>query len=258
MNSDHKPRTEPKTASFGYRDVPEAEKEGLVREVFSSVAHNYDIMNDLMSAGVHRLWKDAMVEWLNPRGGWKVLDVAGGTGDIAFRIAEFARMRSGDADITVCDINADMLNEGVARAKAKGEGRIEWVCGDAEKLPLPDNSMDAYTIAFGIRNVTHIEKALEEARRVLKPGGRFLCLEFSKVVIPIFDEIYDRYSFAMLPKLGEWVAKDAASYQYLAESIRKFPPQAKFARMIADAGLSNVKVRNLSGGIAAMHSAWRI
>jgi demethylmenaquinone methyltransferase/2-methoxy-6-polyprenyl-1,4-benzoquinol methylase len=248
----------PRTASFGFRDVPEAEKEHLVREVFSSVARNYDIMNDLMSAGVHRLWKDAMVEWLNPRGGWNVLDVAGGTGDIAFRIAEFARMRGGEAEIAVCDINADMLNEGIARAEVKGERHIEWICGDAEKLPIPDASMDAYTIAFGIRNVTHIEKALAEARRVLKPGGRFLCLEFSRVVVPILDDIYDRYSFSVLPKLGEWVAKDAGSYRYLAESIRKFPPQAKFAKMIADAGLSNVKVRNMTGGVAAMHSAWRI
>ena len=247
-----------KTASFGFREVPEAEKEGLVRGVFSSVAHNYDIMNDLMSAGVHRLWKDAMVEWLNPQPGWHIFDVAGGTGDIAFRIAEFARMRGGDAEITVCDINADMLREGVARADAKGEAHIEWVCGDAEKLPIPDASMDAYTIAFGIRNVTHIDRALAEARRVLKPGGRFLCLEFSRVDAPLLDDIYDRYSFAVLPKLGEWVAKDAESYRYLAESIRRFPPQAKFAKMIAAAGLSNVKVRNFMGGIAAMHSAWRI
>jgi len=247
-----------KTASFGFREVPEAEKEGLVREVFSSVARNYDIMNDLMSGGVHRLWKDAMVEWLNPRGGWKVLDVAGGTGDIAFRIAEFARERGGEAEIAVCDINADMLNEGVARAAEKGERHIEWVCGDAEKLPIPDASMDAYTIAFGIRNVTHIDRALAEARRVLKPGGRFLCLEFSRVEAPILDEIYDRYSFTVLPKLGEWVAKDADSYRYLAESIRRFPPQAKFAKMIAAAGLSQVKVRNMAGGVAAMHSAWRV
>lgn len=249
---------EPKTASFGFREVPETEKESLVRQVFSSVARNYDIMNDLMSGGVHRLWKDAMVEWLNPRARWRVLDVAGGTGDIAFRIAEFARMRGGEAEITVCDINADMLNEGKARANAKGETHIEWVCGNAEKLPIPDMSMDAYTIAFGIRNVTHIDCALAEARRVLKPGGRFLCLEFSRVEAPVLDRLYDRYSFAVLPKLGEWVAKDAESYRYLAESIRRFPPQRKFAKMIEAAGLSRVKVRNFMGGIAAMHSAWRI
>ncbi len=247
-----------KTASFGYREVPEAEKEHLVKEVFSSVARNYDIMNDLMSMGVHRLWKDAMVEWLNPQAGWHILDVAGGTGDIAFRMAEFARARGGEAEITVCDINADMLNEGVRRAKEKGEKHIAWACGNAETLPIPDGTMDAYTIAFGIRNVTHIDRALAEARRVLKPGGRFLCLEFSRVVMPFLDALYDRYSFAVLPKLGEWVAKDAESYQYLAESIRKFPPQEKFAAMIAAAGLSQVKVRNFMGGIAAMHSAYRI
>ncbi len=245
------------TASFGYRQVPEDEKEGLVREVFSSVAKRYDLMNDLMSGGVHRIWKDAMVEWLNPQPGWCVVDVAGGTGDIAFRIAEAVRAK-GEAAITVCDINQDMLNEGVRRAAEKGEGAIEWACGSAEALPFPDAQFDAYTIAFGIRNVTHIDKALEEARRVLKPGGRFLCLEFSRVEAPILDDLYERFSFSVLPKLGEWVAQDAESYRYLAESIRKFPPQAKFAKMIEKAGLSRVKVRNLSGGIAALHSAWRI
>ena len=247
-----------KTASFGFRDVPEAEKEGLVREVFSSVAARYDLMNDLMSAGVHRIWKDAMVEWLNPRPGWRVLDVAGGTGDVAFRIADMARMRGGAADVIVCDINAQMLGEGVRRAAEKNESAIQWVCGDAEKLPVPDNHFDAYTIAFGIRNVTHIEAALREARRVLKPGGRFLCLEFSKVNVPGMDAAYDAYSFKLLPKIGGWVAGDEESYRYLAESIRRFPAQQAFADMIAAAGLSQVKVRNLSGGIAAMHSAWRI
>ncbi len=243
-------------SSFGFREVPETEKEGLVRQVFSSVAHRYDMMNDLMSGGVHRLWKDAMVEWLNPQPGQRVLDVAGGTGDIAFRIAAAARAHGGEAAIVVCDINADMLNEGVARAD--GESAIEWVCGDAERLPIPDSSMDAYTIAFGIRNVTHIDAALCEARRVLKPGGRFLCLEFSRVEAPGLDALYERYSFSVLPRLGEMVAKDGEAYRYLAESIRKFPPQAAFAKMIERAGLSRVKVRNLTGGIAAMHSAWRI
>jgi demethylmenaquinone methyltransferase/2-methoxy-6-polyprenyl-1,4-benzoquinol methylase len=247
-----------KTASFGFRDVPEAEKEGLVREVFSSVAARYDLMNDLMSAGVHRIWKDAMVEWLNPRPGWNVLDVAGGTGDIAFRIADMARLRGGEADITVCDINAQMLGEGVRRATEKSESAIHWVCGDAEKLPVPDSHFDAYTIAFGIRNVTHLDTALREAYRVLKPGGRFLCLEFSKVEVPGLDTLYDAYSFKLLPKIGGMVAGDADSYRYLAESIRRFPPQAEFARMIGAAGLSQVKVRNLSGGIAAMHSAFKI
>ena len=247
-----------KTASFGFRDVPEGEKEALVREVFSSVAARYDLMNDLMSVGVHRIWKDAMVEWLNPQPGWKSLDVAGGTGDIAFRIADLARARGGAAAVTVCDINADMLGEGVRRAKEKGETAIEWVCGNAENLPFPDSSFDSYTIAFGIRNVTHIENALTEARRVLKPGGRFLCLEFSKVEVPGLDTLYDAYSFKLMPKIGGLVAQDEESYRYLAESIRRFPTQAKFAAMISEAGLSRVKVRNLSGGIAAMHSAWRL
>jgi demethylmenaquinone methyltransferase/2-methoxy-6-polyprenyl-1,4-benzoquinol methylase len=244
--------------SFGNRDVPEADKKGLVREVFSSVAGKYDLMNDLMSAGVHRLWKDAMVERLNPRPGWNILDVAGGTGDIAFRIAALTRRRGGEARITVCDINRDMLDEGLRRAEAKGETAIEWVAGDAEALPIPDSCMDAYTIAFGIRNVTHIDKALAEARRVLKPGGRFLCLEFGRVEAPGFDALYESYSKNVLPRLGELVAKDADAYRYLAESIRRFPPQAKFAKMIAQAGLSQVKVRNLTGGVAALHSAWKI
>jgi demethylmenaquinone methyltransferase / 2-methoxy-6-polyprenyl-1,4-benzoquinol methylase len=251
------------TASFGYRDVPEAEKEGLVREVFSSVAKRYDLMNDLMSGGVHRLWKDVFVDWLDPRPGRAYLDVAGGTGDIAFRIAGLARQRAnktggGEAAITVCDINADMLGEGVRRAGEKHEAAIEWVCGDAEKLPIPDASMDAYTIAFGIRNVTHIQVALEEARRVLKPGGRFLCLEFSRVEAPGLDKIYDVYSMNVLPHIGQMAAGDAEAYRYLAESIRRFPPQNAFAKMIEKAGLARVQVRNLTGGIAAMHSAWRI
>ena len=247
-----------KTASFGFREVPEDDKEALVKEVFSSVAARYDLMNDLMSAGVHRIWKDALVEWLNPQPGWRCLDVAGGTGDIAFRIAGMARSRGGEAAVTVCDINADMLGEGVRRAREQGETAVEWVCGNAESLPFPDVHFDAYTIAFGIRNVTHIDTALREARRVLKPGGRFLCLEFSKVQVPGLDALYDAYSFRLLPKIGGLVAKDEDSYRYLAESIRRFPPQAKFAAMIAEAGLCQVKVRNLSGGIAAMHSAWRL
>jgi demethylmenaquinone methyltransferase/2-methoxy-6-polyprenyl-1,4-benzoquinol methylase len=256
--------SENNTASFGFREVPEAEKEGLVREVFSSVAARYDLMNDLMSGGVHRIWKDAMVEWLNPQPGWKVIDMAGGTGDIAFRIVEMARARAshgkgaGEAAVTVCDINEKMVGEGKRRAEAKGETAIIWTVGDAEALPAPDAAFDACTIAFGIRNVTHIDRALAEARRVLKPGGRFLCLEFSQVEVPGLDTLYDAYSFMLLPKMGEWVAKDAESYRYLAESIRRFPPREKFARMIEAAGLSQVKVRVLSGGIAAMHSAWKI
>lgn len=246
------------TASFGFRDVPEGEKETLVRGVFSSVAKNYDLMNDLMSGGVHRLWKDAYVGWLNPQPGWRCLDVAGGTGDIAFRIAAAVRKRGGVPAVTVCDINPDMLAEGQVRAEKKGERDLAWVEGNAECLPFPDNSFDSYTIAFGIRNVTHIEKVLAEARRVLKPGGRFLCLEFSQVVVPGLDVLYDKFSFQWLPRIGELVAKDRESYQYLVESIRRFPNQTRFARMIEEAGLSQVKVRNLSGGIAAMHSAWKI
>jgi len=244
--------------SFGYRDVPASEKVGLVGGVFSSVAKRYDLMNDLMSGGVHRLWKDAMVEWLDPRPGQRVLDVAGGTGDIAFRIAAFARGRGGPAEIIVCDINPDMLAEGARRADEADEQDVSWALGDAEKLPFADSSMDACAIAFGIRNVTHIEAALAEMRRVLKPGGRFLCLEFSRVEAPGLDALYERYSFSVLPRLGEWVAQDGEAYRYLAESIRRFPPQTQFAKMITNSGLSRVKIRNLAGGIAAMHSAWRI
>src|SRR5580704_10020085 len=229
------------TASFGFRDVPEAEKEAMVREVFSSVASRYDLMNDLMSGGIHRIWKDAMVEWLNPQPGWQALDVAGGTGDIATRITGLTRARGAAAHVMVCDINADMLREGRRRAEAKNEDTIEWVCGDAEKLPFPDAQFDGYTIAFGIRNVTHIDRALAEARRVLKPGGRFLCLEFSRVEAPGLDALYDVYSMRVLPRLGQMVAGDAEAYRYLAESIRRFPPQKEFARMIEKAGLSRVK-----------------
>ena len=248
--------SEDRATDFGYERVPWGEKAHRVRGVFDSVARNYDLMNDLMSGGAHRLWKRFTLMLTGLRPGQRALDVAGGTGDIAFRIVEASNR---NARATVLDINASMLDVGRERAeKLKLDSNVDFVESNAEQLPFADESFDAYTIAFGIRNVTHIDKALAEARRVLKPGGRFLCLEFSKVVVPILDDLYDRYSFAMLPNRGEWVAKDAASYQYLAESIRKFPPQAKFARMIADAGLSNVKVRNLSGGIAAMHSAWRI
>ncbi|HTK79687.1 MAG TPA: bifunctional demethylmenaquinone methyltransferase/2-methoxy-6-polyprenyl-1,4-benzoquinol methylase UbiE [Rhizomicrobium sp.] len=247
----------PSLTSFGFRDVPASEKEGLVREVFSSVARRYDLMNDLMSGGVHRLWKDAMVDWLSLQPGWRILDVAGGTGDIAFRMDDRVRSRGG-AEIVVCDVNADMIGEGMRRAREKGTPAIRWVCGDAQMLPLPDSSADAYTIAFGIRNVTSIERALREARRVLKPGGRFLCLEFSRVQAPGLDALYDRFSFSVVPRLGELVAKDRDAYVYLAESIRRFPSQSVFAKMIEKAGLSRVKVRNLSGGIAALHSAWRI
>ena len=242
---------------FGFRDISAAEKSERVREVFNSVAKRYDLMNDLMSAGVHRIWKDAFVDWLNPQPGISHVDVAGGTGDIAFRIAERTRASEGIAKITVCDVNLEMMSRGVARAN-KTFADIRWICGDAENLPIETGSHDSYTIAFGIRNVTHIDKALLEAYRVLKPGGRFLCLEFSRVVTPGLDELYDHYSFKVLPRLGEAVAGNGKAYTYLAESIRRFPSQNQFARIIASAGFSEVKFRNLSGGIAAMHSGWKV
>jgi demethylmenaquinone methyltransferase/2-methoxy-6-polyprenyl-1,4-benzoquinol methylase len=256
----------PGSTHFGFRTVAEDEKVGLVRGVFDSVAGRYDLMNDLMSAGIHRLWKAALMDWLRPRAGQHLLDVAGGTGDIAFRFLDRTRAKGATADkpsaaarVTVCDINWNMLGVGRDRAIDRGIlGGIDWVCGNAEALPVPSGSVDAYTIAFGLRNVTHIDQALAEARRVLKPGGRFLCLEFSKVEVPGLDALYDAYSFKLMPRIGGLVAKDEESYRYLAESIRRFPPQAKFAQMIGDAGLGQVKVRNLSGGIAAMHSAWRL
>jgi demethylmenaquinone methyltransferase/2-methoxy-6-polyprenyl-1,4-benzoquinol methylase len=241
---------------FGYRDVAPEEKPVLVREVFSSVARRYDLMNDLMSLGVHRLWKDAFVGWLNPQPGMAFLDVAGGTGDIAFKIADRVAPK-GDAEIIVCDVNPDMLTQGMRRPEAATR-KIVWLCGDAENLPIEGGSRDAYTIAFGIRNTTHLERALAEAYRVLRPGGRFLCLEFSRVAVPWLDELYDGYSFAVLPRLGEAVAGDGAAYRYLAESIRRFPTQVPFAKLIAGVGFSQVKFRNLSGGIAAMHSGWKL
>jgi demethylmenaquinone methyltransferase/2-methoxy-6-polyprenyl-1,4-benzoquinol methylase len=248
------PQDRSRTADFGFRSVPEDEKAGLVRQVFDSVAPRYDLMNDLMSAGVHRLWKDAMVSWLAPRPHMALLDVGGGTGDVALRLLE-----NGGEHVTVVDINHDMIRAGRDRAIDKGRlGSIDWVVGDAEALPVSDGSIDAYTIAFCIRNVTRIPAALAEARRVLKPGGRFLCLEFSQVVLPVLDKIYDAYSFNVLPTLGGMIAGDREAYRYLAESIRRFPAQAAFARMIGEAGLDQVKVRNLSGGIAALHSAWRL
>jgi len=244
------------TTHFGFKDVAVSEKAGLVRGVFDSVAENYDLMNDLMSAGVHRLWKTAMIDWLNPRAGQHLLDVAGGTGDIAFK---FMDRIDANGTATVLDINHNMLSVGQDRALDQGRlAGFKWVNGDAMALPLPDKSVDAYTIAFGIRNVTDIPMALREARRVLKPGGRFMCLEFSKVTLPGLKEFYDFYSFNILPTIGGMVANDKESYQYLVESIRKFPDAEAFKRMIAEAGLGQVKYRVLSGGIAAIHSAWRV
>ncbi|WP_135081930.1 bifunctional demethylmenaquinone methyltransferase/2-methoxy-6-polyprenyl-1,4-benzoquinol methylase UbiE [Terasakiella sp. SH-1] len=247
------------TTHFGFRTVAKDDKAKMVRGVFDSVASSYDIMNDLMSMGVHRLWKNSMVDWLNPQAGWNCIDVGGGTGDIAFRIQDKVAKRGGNCHVTVTDINHEMLK--VGRGRSVDAHRLEglsWLCGNAEKLPVPDNSMDCYTIAFCIRNVTDIPAALRDAHRILKPGGRFLCLEFSQVVMPILDKIYDLYSFKLLPEIGAVVAKDRDSYQYLAESIRKFPPQEQFAQMIREAGFEQVKYRNLTGGIAAIHSGWKI
>jgi len=244
--------------SFGFRRVDEAEKQDLVNHVFHSVARKYDIMNDIMSGGMHRLWKDAMVAWLSaPRvPGWSVLDVAGGTGDIAWRILKASGFH---ARATVLDINSSMLEVGRARAVKKGYAdHVDFVEANAESLPFADNSFDAYTIAFGIRNVPHIDKALAEAWRVLKPGGRFLCLEFSEVQMPLLDRFYDLWSFHGIPRVGQMIAGDADSYRYLVESIRKFPGQQDFAAMIRQAGFGRVTYRDLTGGIAALHSGWKI
>lgn len=243
------------TADFGFQDVPEAEKEGLVRDVFDSVARRYDLMNDLMSGGLHRLWKATMVDRLRPRAGMKVVDVAGGTGDIAFRILN----RAPGASVHVVDINAEMLGVGRDRAIDRGllHG-IDWTCASAEDLPLPDASVDAYTIAFGLRNVTHRDKALAEARRVLRPGGHFLCLEFSRFALPVLGRIYDRYSFTVVPWLGQIVGRDREAYRYLVESIRRFPDQETMVEMMTAAGLSRAGYLNMSGGVVALHSGWRI
>lgn len=241
------------------------DRASLVRGVFDSVAPRYDLMNDLMSGGIHRWWKAEMVVWLKPRAGQRLIDVAGGTGDIAVRA--LPRLMPQDAPegaepaggVLVCDVNERMLAVGRARAIDRGIlAGIEWVCADAEKLPARDRSADLYTVAFGLRNVTHIEAALAEARRVLKPGGRFLCLEFTPEVAPLLQPFYDLYSFQVVPLLGQVVAGDREAYRYLVESIRGFPRQGELSRMIAEAGLEQVRFRNLTGGIAALHSAWRL
>ncbi len=243
-------------ADFGFRRVGEDEKTRLVRDVFDSVAARYDLMNDLMSGGVHRLWKRELMQRLAPRPGQKLLDLAGGTGDIARRF--LARAGQGGAAI-VCDINESMIRQGRDRSIDAGlVADIIWIVGNAENLPLASSSVDACTISFGLRNVTRIAAALQEARRVLKPGGRFLCLEFSRVENGLLRRAYDLYSFAVLPRLGQIVAQDRAAYQYLVESIRRFPPQQKLADMMQDAGFEQVSWRNLSYGIAAIHSGWRL
>ena len=245
--------------AFGFRRVGEGEKQGLVNEVFSKVASRYDQMNDLMSAGLHRLWKDDLVTMLNPPRGAQsfcTLDVAGGTGDVAFRIAKAG---GSGTHVTVADISPEMVGEGRARAQRDGLlPRVDFTVGNAEALGFPDKRFDAYTIAFGIRNVTHIDRALAEAHRVLKPGGRFLCLEFSRVEMPIADDLYDAYSFTVVPAMGKAVTGDGQPYRYLVESIRTFPKQDDFKAMITAAGFARASYRNLSGGIVAIHSGWRI
>ncbi len=247
---------EDKTTHFGYQTVAEGQKAGLVQGVFTRVASRYDIMNDLMSAGIHRLWKDAMMDWLAPRTGQRLLDVAGGTGDIAFR---FLRRAGAGAEATVLDLTEDMLIEGRKRAEAENlADALTWMQGDAMALPFADNSFDVYTISFGIRNVTRIEDALSEAFRVLRPGGRLMVLEFSHIPNDLMQKAYDLYSFNVIPAMGQVVANDRDSYQYLVESIRKFPDQDRFAEMIRTAGFEQVKYRNLSMGIAALHSGWKL
>ncbi|GEP02055.1 bifunctional demethylmenaquinone methyltransferase/2-methoxy-6-polyprenyl-1,4-benzoquinol methylase UbiE [Methylobacterium oxalidis] len=254
---DDERRSDGATTDFGFERVALAEKQERVDDVFRSVARRYDLMNDLMSAGLHRAWKAQLIAMLRPPQGrpFHHLDVAGGTGDIAFRSLEAG---GPGTHVTVLDINEAMLRVGAERAGGRYSGRIDFVTGNAESLPLPDSAFDAYTIAFGIRNVPRIEAALAEARRVLKPGGRFLCLEFSKVDMPVLDRIYDAYSFHVIPRIGARVAGDAESYRYLVESIRRFPSPGAFAGMIEAAGLRHVSHRLLSGGIVAIHSGWKV
>ena len=241
--------------SFGFARVGEDAKQGLVNDVFARVAPRYDLMNDLMSAGLHRLWKNDLVSWLSPPTSgvpYTLLDVAGGTGDVALRALKAS---GASASAVICDISAEMIEAGRARG---GGARLTFVRGNAEALPFARASFDAYTIAFGMRNLTHLEAALAEAFRVLKPGGRFLCLEFSSVEMPLLDRLYDAYSFNAIPVLGGLVAGDSASYRYLVESIRRFPAQENFTQLIESAGFERVRYRKLSGGIAAIHSAWRL
>ena len=238
--------------SFGFEDVAPQEKTQRVGSVFSSVARRYDLMNDLMSAGMHRHWKNSFVRRINPRRGERILDMAGGTGDIAFRLA-----RSG-ADVIVADINPEMLEIGKRRAERRGVTGLHWAQENAEELSFPDTRFDAYSIAFGIRNVTHIDKALSEAHRVLRTGGRFFCLEFSTTTWPGFAELYDAYSMKVVPRIGKAVARDEESYRYLVESIRRFPPMDRFKAMIEAAGFGRVSVEPILGGLVAIHSGWKI
>lgn len=242
------------TADFGFRDVPRSEKSTLVREVFDSVAGKYDAMNDLMSLGIHRLWKREFLTLLDPRPHYRLLDLAAGTGDISF-----GWLKRGGGPVVMSDINESMLNVGQERAAANGSlSDIEFLLADAENLPLPDASFDRISMAFGLRNCTNKDKVIAQAYRLLRPGGKFMVLEFSKLQIAGLEKLYDLWSFQALPRIGQVVAKDASSYQYLAESIRMFPPQEKLKQMFEEAGFERVSYRNLSGGIAAIHSGWRL
>ena len=244
-----------KTTHFGFETVREEDKAGRVQGVFSSVASKYDIMNDVMSGGVHRIWKDAMMDWLAPHPGQRLLDVAGGTGDISFRFLK----RAGSGHSTVLDITESMLIEGRKRAEAESmHDSLDWVVGDAMALPFPDNTFDVYTISFGIRNVTRPQEALNEAYRVLRPGGRLMVLEFSQLPNPLMQKAYDTYSFNVIPRMGQLIAGDRDSYQYLVESIRNFPDQETFLGMLQTAGFDNAKYRNLTLGVAALHSGWKL
>ena len=244
-----------RTTHFGFKDVAEDDKAGMVHGVFTNVASKYDIMNDVMSMGIHRVWKDALMDWLVPRDGQRLLDVAGGTGDVAFRFLG----RAPGASATVLDMTESMLIEGQKRAEAaQMVEKLDWIVGDAMALPFEDNTFDRYTISFGIRNVTRIPDALSEAFRVLRPGGRLMVLEFSQLPNDGLQKLYDLYSFNVIPRMGQLIVGDRDSYQYLVESIRRFPDQETFAQMIRDAGFEQVSFRNLSMGIAALHSGWKI
>jgi demethylmenaquinone methyltransferase/2-methoxy-6-polyprenyl-1,4-benzoquinol methylase len=257
-NNSRTTQAEQMSTAYGFEQVAEGQKQSKVNDVFHSVARRYDLMNDFMSLGVHRLWKDAMVTKAAPskKQPWASLDVAGGTGDIAFRLVEASNK---NAHVTVLDINGSMLEVGRDRALKKGLGdNVDFIEANAEELPFQDNMFDVYTVAFGIRNVPRMDHALAEANRVLKPGGQFLCLEFSEVDVPMLDKFYDLWSFNAIPPIGKAVTGDAESYQYLVESIRKFPNQDSFANLVRDAGFSRVDYRNMTGGIAALHSGWKI
>ena len=247
--------TAEQTTHFGFETVPEAKKAGKVQNIFNSVASKYDIMNDVMSLGIHRIWKEAMMDWLAPKPGQKLLDVAGGTGDVSFKFLK----RSGSGHATVLDITENMLIEGRRRAEPDQIlDSLDWIVGDAMFLPFADNSFDVYTISFGIRNVTQPQEALNEAFRVLRPGGRLMVLEFSQIPVPLAQKAYDLYSFNVIPTMGKLITNDRSSYQYLVESIRKFPDQETFISMLQQAGFENTGYRNLSLGIAALHSGWKI